>query len=112
MTDELPGSKVRIMPLDVEIEVGAEESLMEAGLRSGLRWPSICGGEAVCATCYVKIEEGAESAAPMAPIEAERLQFAGRRDPAFRLACQMRVRGPMRVFQRGVKWREPPATEA
>jgi hypothetical protein len=48
----------------------------------------------------------------MAPIEAERLQFAGRRDPAFRLACQMRVRGPMRVFQRGVKWREPPATEA
>lgn len=105
--DDPAGAKVRVLPLDVEVDVHPGETLFAAGARMGLRWPSICGGEGVCTTCFVRIEEGAEGASPREAYEAERLASSGRRSPEFRLACQMRVIGPMTVYQRGVKWPGP-----
>jgi 2Fe-2S ferredoxin len=110
-TDTLPrpiqerqsGASVRLMPLDVNIEVLQGETLMAAARRIALRWPSVCNGQGNCTACYVKIEEGIDNAVAAHPQERERLHFAGRRDPSFRLACQLKVSGPMRVSKNGVK---------
>jgi ferredoxin len=102
-----PAIKVRVMPLDVEIEVAAEESLLEAALRGGFAWPNVCGGHATCGTCYVRVEAGLEAAGAESAWERERLDLAGRRDAEFRLACQIRPQGTMRVLKRGLR---PPTT--
>jgi ferredoxin len=94
---------VRVMPLDIEIKVLEGETLMAAARRMALRWPSVCNGQGNCTACYVKIEEGIENAGAAHQQERERLDFAGRRDPSFRLACQLKVSGPMRVSKKGVK---------
>lgn len=95
--------RVRLMPLDIDIEVLEGETLLAAARRIALRWPSICNGQGNCTACYVKIEEGGGNASAMHQQERERLHFAGRRDPSFRLACQLKVSGPMRVSKNGVK---------
>jgi 2Fe-2S ferredoxin len=100
---EQSSARVRLMPLDIDIEVLEGETLMAAARRIALRWPSVCGGQGNCTACYVKIEEGMDNAGAAHPQERERLHFAGRRDPSFRLACQLKVSGPMRVSKNGVK---------
>jgi 2Fe-2S ferredoxin len=95
--------KVRVMPLDVEIEVATGETLLQAAQRAGFSWPSLCGGNATCLTCFVKIETGLDAASVQSAWERERLDLAGRRGPEFRLACQLAVAGPMRVIKRGLK---------
>jgi 2Fe-2S ferredoxin len=101
------GTCVRLMPLDIDIEVLEGETLMAAARRMTLRWPSVCNGQGNCTVCYVKIEEGIDNAGAAHQQERERLNFAGRRDPSFRLACQLKVSGPMRVRKNGVKLSGP-----
>jgi len=91
------------MPLDIDIEVLEGETLMAAARRIALRWPSVCNGQGNCTACYVKVEEGMDNAGTAHPQERERLNFAGRRDLSYRLACQLKVSGPMRVSKNGVK---------
>ena len=79
------------MPLGIDIQEG--ETLMAVARRIDLRWPSVCNGQGNCAACYVKIEEAIDNAGAAHPQERERLHFAGRRDPSFRLACQLKCRG-------------------
>jgi ferredoxin, 2Fe-2S len=99
----LSSARVRVMPLDIEIDVLTNETLMAAARRMALRWPSVCNGQGNCTACYVKIEDGIDNASPVHQQERERLDFAGRRDPSFRLACQLKVSGPMRVSKKGIK---------
>ena len=99
-------ASVRIMPLNIEIDVLEDETLMAAARRQGLRWPSICDGQGSCTVCYVKIDEGLSAAGPQLQWERDRLEFAGRRDSSFRLACQLKVLGPMQVLKAGVKLAE------
>jgi ferredoxin, 2Fe-2S len=101
--DKQSGAPVRVMPLDVQIDVLEGETLMAAARRSAVYWPSVCNGQGNCTVCYVKIEAGMDNASPAHQQERERLDFAGRRDPSFRLACQLRVSGPMRVSKKGVR---------
>lgn len=103
MPYEQSSAHVRLMPLDIDITVLEGETLMAAARRLTLRWPSVCNGQGNCTACYVKIEEGMENADAAHQQERERLHFAGRRDPSFRLACQLKVSGPMRVSKNGVK---------
>ena len=101
-----PSVTVRVVPAEIDVDVRTGETLLAAAERLGIQWPSICGGQCVCTTCYVKVTDGMDAASPQGKAERERLDFVGRRDPSIRLACQLRVSGPMRVIQRGVK---PPA---
>jgi ferredoxin len=92
----------------MEIAVCGEESLLAAALRLGLRWPTVCGGNGVCGTCWVLVEDGGERLSEPADAERATLQKGLKgKDPRARLACQARVMGPATVTRRGVRRSAP-----
>jgi ferredoxin, 2Fe-2S len=101
---------VRVMPSEVTVEVLPGESVLAAAVRCGFRWTSICGGQASCTVCFMEVQDGIENAGEERPGERERLDFAGRKGPKFRLACQSYPTGPLTVIKRGVKPKAPEQT--
>lgn len=101
--------QVEVVPQGHTIPVPDGEALMASAQKQGYRWPNVCGGQANCGVCFVLVEEGAEHGSEVGPNEEFRLKITGKgNDPRARLACQLRVSGPMRVFKRGVR----PAAES
>lgn len=101
---------VRLEPLGIDIEVGADETLMAAAVRLGLNWPTVCHGKAQCTTCLVKILAGVEHlSVPARPEREALLRFRGSdvdTKPESRLACQLRFAGAATVRKTGVTWRK------
>jgi 2Fe-2S ferredoxin len=88
--------RIRIRPLDVEIEAGADATLMGAARALGYYWPTTCGGEGRCTTCACEVIEGAALLEPMGRAEQKSLVYErgeGVLRTTVRLACQARVRG-------------------
>ncbi|HEY7802110.1 MAG TPA: 2Fe-2S iron-sulfur cluster-binding protein [Dehalococcoidia bacterium] len=88
-------ARIRILPLDVEIEAAPESNLMAAAQALGYYWPTTCGGEARCTTCACEVVEGGVALTPMG--RAEERALVAERGPrvletTVRLACQARVR--------------------
>ncbi len=88
-------ARIRILPLDVEIEAPPDATVMGAAEALGYYWPTTCGGEARCTTCACEIIEGAAALTPMG--RAEERALVTERGPRVlqtpvRLACQARVR--------------------
>jgi ferredoxin len=74
------------------------ERIMLVALANGWKWPNVCGGQAACGVCVLEVQQGMENASPIGRDEAVRLAFIRKADkPGARLACQLRVSGPMRV---------------
>ncbi|KQW07312.1 ferredoxin [Streptomyces sp. Root369] len=97
---------VAVRPSDVEIEVRDDEDLFSAAQRLGYRWPTVCGGKGTCRTCFVQVEEGVENCSPVSPLEREGIEALRRPvDGLTRLACRLRVEGPVTVTKRGVRRR-------
>jgi 2Fe-2S ferredoxin len=98
---------VRVLPAGVLLEVGPGETVFLAAARLGYSWPTICGGVAECGSCISNITEGVENCTAPADAESETLARVrpGRHqhDPAFRLACQLQVIGPVTLTKRGVR---------
>jgi 2Fe-2S ferredoxin len=87
--------RVRILPLDVEIECGEGETMMGAAQAAGYYWPTTCGGEGRCTTCACTVVEGATALEPMGNAERKTLveeRGEGVLRTATRLACQARPR--------------------
>lgn len=101
-------SRVHIRPAGAEIEIGEGETLMNAALRSGYRWPTVCGGQGNCTTCFVQIRKGLDrvvgpDVAEEAALELLRLRFA-RNPESVRLACQLKFKGgDVEVYRPGVR---------
>jgi 2Fe-2S ferredoxin len=96
-----------ILPLEIEIEAAAGETIMEAAHNHGLYWPTTCGGQAICTSCMSRIESGAENldeigSRELATLTEERSE-ATVRENNLRLACQARVSGDVTVHKRGVR---------
>ena len=94
---------------------------MAAARRQGYRWPSVCGGMAQCATCYIRFDGEGDEFSPMLPDEVETLRACfglGRGvPPGVRLACQVTLRSDITVSKRGVRAIDitdsnPPVTRA
>jgi 2Fe-2S ferredoxin len=104
--------RIRIRPLDVEIDAGATDTLMGAAVACGYYWPTTCGGEGRCTTCACEIIDGASMLEPMGRAEEKSLVYErgeGVLRTPVRLACQARVRagdGLIVVRKAGVR---PPA---
>jgi len=87
-------ARLRILPLEVEIEAGAGETVMGAAQRLGYYWPTTCGGEGRCTTCACDVIEGAALLSPMGRAERRALvdeRGEGVLRSAVRLACQARL---------------------
>jgi adenylate cyclase len=98
---------IRVLPGDLTVEVADGETLMGAAERAGLRWPTICGGDGTCQTCFIEARQGDIAAPPPGPVEieglrvlAERMEFA---PGTVRLACQFRPSADATVHKRGVR---------
>ena len=83
---------------DIEVEghgtlqARADRLLLEACEQAGLPIEAACGGFACCNTCRVEVLDGADRLSPLQPEEEPFLDA-----PTQRLACQARVRGPLRL---------------
>ena len=100
--------RVRVQPVGVEFDALHDEVLMVAAQAAGFYWPTVCGGKGTCRTCFAVVTAGGESLSPIEPWEAEgvaALCLPPRREPAVRLACQARVRGPVEVRKPGVRFK-------
>ncbi|WBH17785.1 2Fe-2S iron-sulfur cluster-binding protein [Sphingomonas radiodurans] len=69
-------------------------TLMEAGVRAGV--PGIlaeCGGACACATCHVIVDPAwVDRVGPPNSMEEQLLDLVDLRDPASRLACQVKLK--------------------
>ena len=93
-----------VLPVGATIDVAESQSVMAAARQQGLWWPTICGGDAQCGTCWVIVEEGWEGCSEMGEAERARLALGMKAsEPRARLACQLRVRGPVTVQRRSVR---------
>jgi 2Fe-2S ferredoxin len=100
--------KVTVMPLGVAFEVEDGESVFHAAVAGGYTWPTVCGGEGSCRTCYMRVLEGAENFEDPDEWEQEGLEdLPQAAEQNLRLACQALVRGDATVRRPGVK---PPSS--
>ena len=99
--------EVRVEPAGLTLRVAPGESVMAAAHRRGYIWPNICGGQALCGACRVRISAGAEHVVAPHAQEQTRLRLLTRSKD--RLACQLTVTGPVTVFKRGVRAERQPA---
>ena len=103
-------AKVRVEPLGIELEIHPGETVMEAAVRLGYGWPTLCHGEGSCAICWIEVTEGVDHLSPLRDEERESLQLVpGRRfvKGMVRLACRTSVNGDVVVKKRGVTRRTP-----
>ena len=99
---------VVVEPRGHEFEGDEGTSVMEAAHAAGFTWPTVCGGEGACTTCFVTVLEGRENLAAMDGSEYQTLSIVRARFPglpadAVRLACQARLQGPVRLRKPGVR---------
>jgi 2Fe-2S ferredoxin len=84
---------VRYFPWNRAVEAEEGDSLLDIALEQGVPLPHACGGDAVCSTCAVRVEQGGEALSTMEDLERETLdKLLPDRTPQTRLACQTQVR--------------------
>ena len=88
--------RIHILPDDVEIEVDAQQSLLEASLAAGTTHAHACGGRGRCSTCRVLVLSGAERCPPPTGLERQIAARLGFGDD-IRLACQTRPTGDVTI---------------
>lgn len=95
---------VTIEPLGVTIAVRPGETLMAAAQRQGLKWPTLCRGNAQCGYCFVRVREGAVGLPPPTEREMRAIGLAplAQTDETVRLACQLAPAADLVVERRGV----------
>ncbi len=89
-------AKITSLPDKVDFDVNAEETLLEAGLRSGIAFAHACGGRAKCSTCRIWVVNGLEACSQRTAVEASMAERLGLADEV-RLACQLRPEGDLCV---------------
>ena len=95
---------IRVMPADLLVQVQDGQTLFEAAVSSGIRWPTVCYGEGQCGTCFVRVTAGGEHLSAMKPDEADRIMSGPHALRAnVRLACQLTVHGDASVHRAAVK---------
>src|SRR5438034_9943739 len=65
--------RIRVLPLDVEIDANEGQTVMGAAEGAGYYWPTTCGGEARCTTCACEVVDGADALTSMGRAERRAL---------------------------------------
>ena len=97
--------KVVVKPSDVSFDAHHGESVMGAGPRAGIKWPTVCGGAGECAVCYIELTDD-DGAQPLT--NAEKTVFGRsivrpRHGGVLRLACQFKVTRDLTVHRIGIR---------
>ena len=92
---EMPAS-VTFLPADTTVETDGKMTLFQAAQQADLPVGSACDAEGICGRCGLRILSGAANLSTESPLE-RRVKDANRIDPALRLSCLARVRGPVTV---------------
>jgi ferredoxin len=78
-----------------KLEARAGGTLLAAAMKNDIRVMHACGAQTLCATCRVKVTDGADNLTPMTFKEKLSLRYHLSMSPRVRLACQARVLGPL-----------------
>lgn len=87
---------VTFLPAEMTVTADGRMTLLEAADRAGLPVGSACQAEGICGRCGLRILSGAGNLSRESPLE-QRVKRDNRVDPALRLSCLARVRGPVTV---------------
>ncbi|WP_322747057.1 MULTISPECIES: 2Fe-2S iron-sulfur cluster-binding protein [unclassified Frankia] len=97
-------AQVTVTPSGIVLAVAEAETVFAAARRCGYWWPTVCDGVGTCRTCVLQVSAGAENCGPIDDLEDEGLRAIGPgTNGRIRLACQLRVTGPVVVVKRGVR---------
>ncbi len=88
---------VRCLPRGDVLVPRNDETLLETALRHDVPLASSCGGRGVCGDCVVRVLAGAANLTPPDEDELAWRRRTGKGGDALRLACCVRVRGPVEV---------------
>jgi ferredoxin, 2Fe-2S len=101
------GSLITVQPSGFTFRAEPGETVMAAAIRERYKWPSVCGGIALCGACVCRLQQGAKNVNQVERDEADRLRELKRRANSgvtnSRLACQLVPNGPITVFKLGVR---------
>jgi 2Fe-2S ferredoxin len=89
--------KVRFVKENVEVEVPAGTTILEAARRAGAPEGDRCGGVCACSTCHVYVLEGFEHTSEIEDEEFDILDKAFDVRMTSRLGCQAKINGPIAV---------------
>lgn len=83
-------------PWAITGEISPGDTVLDAGEYAGADIEALCGGNGVCGTCAVRIDEGMDELAP--PTDAEKKVLSDeQRENGYRLSCQASVSGDVSV---------------
>jgi len=85
--------RVRFAEQNVEVEVPAGSSILEAAQRAGAPEGSACGGVCACSTCHVYVDQGADLLSEASDDEEDILDKAFDVRMNSRLGCQAKLEG-------------------
>jgi 2Fe-2S ferredoxin len=98
---------VEVEPSGATFEILDGETIIEAAWRNGYTWPTICNGQGTCKTCVFLTLDGEENLLAIEPWEASGLETIADslpdRGQSWRLACQAKVSGDIRLRKIGVR---------
>ena len=83
--------KIKFLPAGTEVDVVEGTTVLDAALDNDVHIDHNCGGNCVCSTCHVWIEEGIQTLDPMNEDEQDMLEDAEGLAKNSRLACQCEV---------------------
>jgi ferredoxin len=89
--------KVRFIKENLEVDVPAGTTILEAARRAGAPEGDRCGGVCACSTCHVYVTEGLENTSEIADEEFDILDKAFDVRMTSRLGCQARIQGPIAI---------------
>ncbi len=90
MTEE---SSIRFQPWGKEGDVGQGSTLLEAAQDIGISIESLCGGEGLCGTCKIIVDDGVECLSE--PTQADEMLLSDSQlESGYRLSCRSTVREP------------------
>lgn len=83
--------QIKLQPLNQEVEVSTDSTLLSVLLEQEMNVLQACGGQGRCATCHIYVQSGKEALSPKSEQEILTLSFITTSKENSRLACQARV---------------------
>ena len=88
--------KVTFQPINVEVEIGPDETVLEVAQKNKVYIKSICNGVPSCAECRIRVVEGDHNVLPPGAKEKTLIGTAHYLDQR-RLSCQLRCFGDVTI---------------